>query len=200
MSTNTIVSQPILTQNESSPSSSVSGPGIALFTLFFVLLLSLFSGYQAAEVPVAIRYQFSPLGLLLGFDRHYFEFESLSGFNGVLSFTFDYFFTFLKTCLLEAPFYYFVFRKRGFNTFLGVLFGANLLTHPFVFFVFPWLFKQYIAGLLYSEIFAPSIEVVVVLMVLGLCRNKEGVPSLSKCALAIVLANLFSWQVGVFWS
>jgi len=75
----------------------------------------------------------------------------------------------------------------------GVLLTANLATHPLVYFGWPWLGSflswHYAALLVISEIFAPAVETVVL--------SKIWATPVRQTAIWVVLANLFSWWVGL---
>ncbi len=103
---------------------------------------------------------------------------------------------FLKTCVLELPFYYFFLtRTQSFSRIVIINFILNLLTHPIVFLVMPILFEHlglnYLQYLLLAETFAPLTEAIVLHYVF-----KVEAPTAIRAAL---VANLLSWGIGVFW-
>lgn len=120
---------------------------------------------------------------------------------------------FLTTLFLEFPIYYWLLRNQTlilsknlgqrlpqsflrFNQLRKIIVTSiliNLATHPIVFFVFPymsgkgdWTFTTY---LLVAEVFAPIVEAVILKFLFKL--------PVQKAAMAAILANLFSWTVGV---
>jgi hypothetical protein len=167
--------------------------------LSVAVLISCLSGYRETPVPHEIKWQLSPLGLLFSFNPEFLTVETITSFAGRLGLTFDYLWVFLKTCLCEAPFYFLLFRRRGLPYFLAVLVGANLLTHPAVYFVFPAVFKNFMMYLGTAEIFAPLVESILVCWLLF--RSSERSPGGAApwvAVLVIFAANLFSWQMGAF--
>lgn len=167
---------------------------IAISTLS-VLMLSLFSGFKTFPVPFDLAWQFSPIGLLQGIKPENLDLPTGSYFSGHFGYTLDYFFVFMKTCLAESPFYYFCYRRLPFSKFFAYLLFANFLTHPIVFFIMPLLFSKYIAAALAGEAFAPLVEAIFAYVVLIKTQSKRHALA---GALVIVLANLFSWEVGMF--
>jgi hypothetical protein len=165
-------------------------------TSLAVLLLSFFSGFKSFPIPADLAWQFSPLGLLHGVSPENMDLDSQGFFSGHFAFSFDYLIVFLKTCLLESPFYFYCFRKESFPRRLSYLLFANFLTHPLVFFFIPTLFDKYIHAALVSEAFAPLVEMAFVVSVLMMKREKRSV--LVTSALVILMANLFSWEVGMY--
>ena len=161
-----------------------------------VVLLSWSSGYHEVTVPAGLRWQFSPLGLLGPLDPLYRDLRSGGGFSGVWGWRWDYAVVFAKTCLIELPFYWLALRRCGHRQRLVGLLLANAFTHPAVFFVFPVLFKNYLPGVLSSELFAVLAEAGLVASWCRVRGARAGSALLS--AVLIVLANLFSWQIGVW--
>jgi hypothetical protein len=166
-------------------------------TSLCVLFLSFFSGFKSFPIPADLAWQFSPLGLLHGVTPENMDLDSQGFFTGHFSYSFDYLIVFLKTCLLESPFYFFCFRRESFPRRLSYLLFANLLTHPLIFFFFPTLFDKYITAALVSEAFAPAVEMAFVVSILMMTKKESG-PKLAVSALVILLANLFSWEVGMY--
>jgi hypothetical protein len=166
-----------------------------IFVTFSVLTLSLFSGFKSFPVPFDLAWQFSPIGLIQGIKPENLDLDTGSYFSGHFGYTLDYFFVFFKTCLAESPFYYFCFRRLPFTKFLSYLLLANFLTHPIVFFVIPLLFSKYITAALVGEAFAPLVEMTFAFVVLSKTQTKT---TASLGAVVILLANLFSWEVGMF--
>jgi hypothetical protein len=103
---------------------------------------------------------------------------------------------FLLTCLFEAPFYFIFLRGRSFTSRLSALLLCNLATHPIVCFVIPKLAERFqltlASELAIAEIFAPAIEA---LLLWKVWRMR-----LTTALIAAVLANLFSWWVGIYLS
>jgi hypothetical protein len=218
-----------------------------LGTLAAVLAISLLSGYRApgassagvsaagmsaAGTPFQVLWTFSPLGLITsalspaGLPYSWLPARKFT--FGPAALSCGYLVIFLKTCLLEAPFYYWALRGArrraasrvghpvehpgaGFRRWpvIAQLGLANLLTHPVVFFVIPALFSRYLTGLLVAEVFAPVVEGVYCAWVVsdkGADKGKGKDDNLTekqgwrqaRAFVIAVLANLFSWQVGVF--
>lgn len=107
----------------------------------------------------------------------------------------SYLVVFLTTNLLEAPFYYLAFHKNpnAWRKAPLALIGANLATHPTIYFIFPTLAAKfqmtYVAMLLACEIFAPLVETVLL--------NRVAKIEIKKAAVLMLIANLFSWWLGV---
>ncbi len=110
------------------------------------------------------------------------------------------FLTYLKifglTNLLEWPFYAFFLKRWGVSLkkSIGIVLILNLATHPIVCFVWPALgqavgasYGQYI---IFSEIFAPLIEAVILARLLK--------KSYVDCFWIALFCNLISWNIGVF--
>ena len=120
----------------------------------------------------------------------------------------EYLKVFSMTCLLEWPFYALALKgssasvakqgaprpKASASRILGILILANLCTHPFVYFVFPWLLSQmnatYVQTCTLSEIFAPTVE--------AWLLTRFGKLSLSAALGWSVAANLASWWMGLY--
>lgn len=172
------------------------GPGDAAIIaacLAGALLLSVLSGYVRGGWTPGALFPFTPLGLLLRFDPRSLAYENACSFGWTFGPFFDYFKVFLITCLLELPFYFWVFRGSPWPARLSSLTLANFCTHPLVFFAFPCLFRFYLTGALASEAFAIGAEGLLV----ALWASRLGLPPGSAVA-AAGLANLFSWQVGIY--
>lgn len=164
--------------------------------LSLVILISAYSSYEKSEIPWDLSWHVSPLGLLFSRTPHeLLTLESKSFFLGKLGFYFDYLFVFLKTCFLEFPFYWFALKSKRFLMILSYLFIANFLTHPIVFFAFPSAFNLYLPSLLCSELYAAAAEMIFIGWV---CRSKTKPWTSVQSGFWILIANLFSWQVGVF--
>lgn len=172
---------------------------VILGCLIGILALSIFSGYTAARVPTRFLFPYTPIGLLFRFDPQYLDYTSSCAFSGRFDLTFDYLKVFLTTCFLESPFYFTVLRSTPWRARLGVLILANACTHPAVFFLFPCLLRNFLIAILSSEAFALSSEIMIVLWI-GSGNLKKGRPRMHPvlAAFAIVMANLFSWQVGIY--
>jgi len=103
----------------------------------------------------------------------------------------------LLTLILEAPFYRWCLEGRSAKAFLTALVLCNLATHPMVFYGFPalattWQIPTYI-NLLVSEIFAPSVEAILLLIVWGVRPW--------KASASMFAANFFSWWMGgILWA
>lgn len=167
-----------------------------VFVLSLVIVISIFSSFEKAEIPWELSWHVSPLGLLFSkLPQDLLTLGSKSFFVGELGYYFDYFFIFLKTCLLEFPFYRIALKSKRFSVVLSNLFIANFLTHPFVFFAFPATFDRYLPSLLYSELYAAAAEMI---FITWISRSKTKPWASVQSALWILIANLFSWQVGVF--
>ncbi len=97
------------------------------------------------------------------------------------------------TMLLEAPWFLWGFRQRSARHRVAVWAAANVYSYPAVFFYFPYLGWPDWQWVLAAEIWAPLCELCVAAFLLSGLTRRE--------ALAIVLANLFSWGVGhlLFW-
>jgi hypothetical protein len=95
------------------------------------------------------------------------------------------------TCFLELPFYLLALRSKK---FVWPLLACNVLTHPCVYFLFPALAGKvganYGQTLFASELFAIVAEALLLAWVWKV--------SPSRALVCSVLANLFSWWVGVF--
>ena len=164
-------------------------------SLGITLLVSLFSGLIVGKIFPGDLWPFSPLGILGHFPWNLATVPDVCSFQGAYSFHLDYFFIYLRTVLLEAPFYLWLFFPAGLANGTAILFFANLLTHPLVFFAFPCLGQSTLFSLLAGELFAAAVEVLFVLWL-----RSRLIPQVSRrrCVVVIVLANLFSWQMGIF--
>lgn len=165
-----------------------------------VLTISILSGFQSSPVPYELAWQFSPIGLLEswmkgGLPAEYLNLPTANYFRGPSGLSLDYAIVFFKTCFLEAPFYFWCFRSKNFLRATQILLTSNFLTHPAVFFIFPLLFAKYVHAALWAELFAASVEMIFIGYLVSRARGfKTG----SIAAVAILLANLFSWEVGMF--
>lgn len=112
--------------------------------------------------------------------------------NTQLSFIFKPFFA---TVLLEAPVYFFFTRTLKMSIYkkLGCLFVLNVATHPMVYFIIPYFVYlmngNYGQTVILGELFAPIIE--------SLLLYRWTQFSFWKCSIIAILANLFSWWIGV---
>jgi len=109
---------------------------------------------------------------------------------------FEYLPFFLKTMLLEFPIYYFFLRKAyRLDKILLINFLINLATHQIIFLAMPSVFIKldfnYYQYLMIAEIFAPTVEALLLRFAYKL--------NWKTAILASVLANLFSWTVGIYW-
>jgi len=101
---------------------------------------------------------------------------------------------FIKTLAFELPFYYFFLRpKFSMLKILWINFIINVATHPFIFLMLPSLLVRfefsYLQYLVIAEIFAPAVEAVLL--------NRFFKLSWSRAITAALVANLFSWSIGV---
>ncbi len=106
----------------------------------------------------------------------------------------EYLKIFFATIVLEAPFYFFLSKDASLLKKTQNLVLFNLITHPLVYFVFPYVgFRfatSYVSMLIAAEIFAPLVE-----GALYLCFQKKN----RATALALILgANIFSWWAGAW--
>lgn len=182
---------------------SLSAPqALAPITLLTgtVLTISILSGFQSTPVPFELAWQFSPIGFLMsalkgGLPAEYLELPTANYFRGPSGLNLDYATVFFKTCLLEAPFYAWCLRRESFLKTVQLILSANFLTHPIVFFVFPLLFSHYVPAALSAEVFAAGAE----MLFIGLwMKSSYGARAGWSSAFIILLANLFSWEVGMF--
>ncbi len=165
-----------------------------------VLTISVLSGFQSTPVPFELAWQFSPIGFLMsalkqGLPAEYWDIPTANYFRGPSGWSLDYATVFLKTCVLESPFYFWCLKDRNLFHRAQILLTANFLTHPVVFFVFPLLFSHYVPAALWAELFAASVEM---LFVGSIVTKAHGYRSGTCAALVILLANLFSWEAGMF--
>ena len=65
---------------------------------------------------------------------------------------------FAVTQAVELPIYAGALRVRGWSKALGIAFGASLITHPFVWFLFPRISDNYWIYLATAEAFAIGVE------------------------------------------
>jgi hypothetical protein len=165
-----------------------------------VLTISILSGFQSTPVPYELAWQFSPTGFLSsalhgGLPAEIWDLPTANYFRGPSGLSLDYATVFTKTCFLEAPFYTYCLRKENFLKTVQLILTANFLTHPIVFFVFPLLFSHYVPAALSAEVFAAGAEMIFI----GLWIYKSyGARAGWISAFIILLANLFSWEVGMF--
>jgi hypothetical protein len=172
--------------------------GIVLFAMLAVTLLSFFSGFRSFPVPIELAWQFSPIGFLQGIEPSSWDFASVGYFSGKPGLTPDYAIVFLKTCLCEFPLYWLCFRGFRFSSVLAICCAANLATHPFVFFLIPKLFDRYVSAALFSEAFAPSVEMIIAYFVLVRSKTCRTRTEAARRSLWILAANLYSWELGMF--
>ena len=100
-----------------------------------------------------------------------------------------YLYTFLQTCLIEFPFYFYFLRGRfGFTRSLVAVFALNALTHPIVFFFLMTLKFSLLGNILLAEAFAFGIEIWACFYFLRL--------NFGRAFVAATTANLASWQLG----
>jgi hypothetical protein len=101
----------------------------------------------------------------------------------------SYAYTFLQTCAIEFPFYYWFFRSRlSLRQSLLAVLALNAFTHPVVFFLIMAVKASVLGNILVAEFFAFGFEI-------WACAYFLGLPW--KRALAAGgLANLASWQLG----
>ena len=70
-----------------------------------------------------------------------------------------YLYTFLQTCAIEFPFYWFFLRGRWSNfSCIAAVVAMNALTHPIVFFGFMTFPSTLLKDILCAEVFAFGIE------------------------------------------
>jgi len=186
-------------QVEASMSASESLAPVILL-IGTILAISVLSGFQSSPVPYELAWQFSPIGFLQsalhgGLPAEYLELPTANYFRGPSGLSLDYATVFFKTCFLEAPFYFWCLRRENTYRSLQILLTANFLTHPIVFFIFPLIFSRYVPAALWAELFAAGAEM---LFVGYLMARSHGRLSGVSAALMILLANLFSWEVGMF--
>lgn len=95
---------------------------------------------------------------------------------------------FCCTQIMEIPVYVAFIRDRPWYARLGIAFLATLITHPFVWFVFPVLFREdYTVQIAVSEGFAWLAE--------AAWLAATGTPPLRAILLALA-ANATSWGIG----
>ena len=103
-----------------------------------------------------------------------------------------YMLAFACTCLLEAPFYFYLLKKESRRKRIFLLISANLLTHPVIYFLLPTLLSHWrttqLSYLGIAEVFAPIIEAA---YLSKMCAIK-----FKKSLAWMILANLTSWWVG----
>lgn len=108
----------------------------------------------------------------------------------------EYLPVFFMTYILEFPIY-FIFLFRNSSIVRMVLIGLilNVATHPFIYKVLPPILAKwdmsYLEYLIIAEIFAPTIEAILL--------KKVFHTSWKIAFWAAILANLFSWTIGVYW-
>ncbi|MCB0406398.1 MAG: hypothetical protein KDD51_16570 [Bdellovibrionales bacterium] len=124
--------------------------------------------------------------------HEYLASTSLDGVYGVTGKT--YFVFFLLTATLEAPVYWYFVKDslRTVSKFTAVVLVLNLCTHPLAILGFPQFFAlagfTKLAALWATELFAPTVEGLVLWQVLDLPPKTS--------FLAALAANLFSWELG----
>lgn len=92
------------------------------------------------------------------------------------------------TLVLEAPIYAALLRHRRWKERIIFWLAANLFSYPLVFYYFPYLDYSPLTCELLAEVWAPLCEIAVGAIILARFNRRDVV--------AIVVANLFSWQVG----
>jgi len=174
--------------------SSVSGENrfwlrVLLLEAGLVLAISFFSGYQSLGLPWSYRFDSTPLGLYYSYSD-YFGAESFCSFDFKFRFHFDYAILFLKVLILECPFYFIALRRSLWLKAFTVLVTANFLTHPLVAFGIPCIAKTILGSIFVGELYAPIMEFFILW--------KVGKLKLSESFLVALIANIFSWQFGIF--
>lgn len=109
----------------------------------------------------------------------------------------EYLPVFLLTCGLEFPIYFFfTYRESSVRRVILISILLNLITHPIVYLGMPILFEKwnfnYLQYLVIAEIFAPLVE--------AICLRKIFHTSWKTSVWAAIMANLFSWTIGVYWN
>lgn len=162
--------------------------------LLLVATVAVVTGWERPVIAWRELFPITPLGLLQGGWRQLAgvasscELTTLRPFAAV-----GYAATFLATVAFEAPFYALALGKRGVVGTTRILAWGNVATHPIVFFALPCLIPNYRAFVLGAELFAPAVEI---LLVLAMTRDGRGPRPLTVVGL-ITLANLASWQLGI---
>lgn len=103
---------------------------------------------------------------------------------------------FTGNLLIELPFYFLaLYRFLSWKKIILVLLLANLLTHPIVYFGFPYLMSKWAVSygvmLIYAEALAVLIEIIFCLWFV-----KQKISFIIP--FFILFANLFSWNLGLF--
>jgi hypothetical protein len=100
---------------------------------------------------------------------------------------------FLLTLGVETPIVATIYRQQEprLGRRLGLIFFANLATHPAVWFLFPLLALPYGRQVLVSEIWAFGLEIVYYHLVFP--------GSLRRAAVAAIVANAASLTIGYVW-
>lgn len=99
----------------------------------------------------------------------------------------NYLYIFTQSCLLEIPFYL-IFIKRPKLEKTAFVFAMNSMTHPIVFFGLMNLSMTFLQNILVAEAFAILSESFALNLLLKM--------DWKRAALASLLANLVSWQLG----
>ena len=112
---------------------------------------------------------------------------------------FSYLKIFTGNLLLELPFYFLaLYRFLSWKKILAVLLLGNLLTHPLAYFGLPYLMSElsvsYGIMLAYAEVMAVLVEIIFCNWIVRQANQKLSYYSLGL----ILLANLFSWNFGVY--
>jgi hypothetical protein len=103
---------------------------------------------------------------------------------------------FAATCVMEFPFYFLVGKTQGKNLrqLLLQTIGLNLATHPFIFWVLPWIGERlewkFLTTASLSEFFAFAVETALLRFV---AKYSWGI-----AILASGTANVFSWWFGLY--
>jgi hypothetical protein len=92
------------------------------------------------------------------------------------------------TLALEAPLYWLLLSYRPPRERIAFWLAANIFSYPAVYFFFPRLDQPAWICELLAEIWAPSCEIAVGLIILPRPRWKD--------VAVVIAANLFSWLVG----
>ncbi|MCB1197672.1 MAG: hypothetical protein KDK51_04805 [Deltaproteobacteria bacterium] len=169
---------------------------VAWLLLVGLFLLSCFSGYSHQDTAISWLWRFSPLGLW-PIDETMYAIPSNGSFAFQFGLSFAYLTVFAKTYLLEWPFIYFLTKGKSDTAIRDtnlICFLVNAISHPIVFFVFPAIFSRYVDALLAAETFAIVFEC---LAVYGLLFQLQIRLCWPTALITVILANLFSWQVGI---
>lgn len=133
---------------------------------------------------------------LFGFNNQCADIFLITGLTSHYT-TAEYVPYFIKTFLLELPIYFLLLKTQQSKIqILKTVFILNIATHPLIFLAFPLaldLFNgNYLTYLLCAEIFAPTVEILLLKFYFKIDFKKAFAFSL--------FANLFSWSIGVYWT